>query len=190
MDKEVWKDIKGYIGIYQISNHGRVKSLSRTVVYSNGNTRVQKERIMSIKPTASHKYPNVNLYSNKKPTLTLVHRLVAEYFVDNPNPSIYKYVNHKDGDRANNYYENLEWCTHKQNIQHSVNTGLYNCKGNNNHQAKSVVNCRGEVFGTVKEAADAYGMKSSSGVSAVCRGLRESSGTYKDGTRIKWKYHV
>src|SRR5690554_2338379 len=117
LDKEIWEDIKGFEGRYQISNHGRVKSLARVVTSPKGYSRRQPEKIMSTKPTASHGYPNVNLYIDSKPTLTLVHRLVAEYFVDNPDPTIYKYVNHKDGNRTNNHWANLEWVTHKQNLQ-------------------------------------------------------------------------
>lgn len=66
-----------------------------------------------------------------------VHRLVAEQFVENPNPDCYLEVNHKDFDRLNNKAENLEWVTHKKNIEYSVNAGHYNgCNGESNGRAK------------------------------------------------------
>ena len=188
-DVEQWKDIKGFKGKYQISSHGRVKSLARRVKSKkSGYERDQPEKLLSLKPTGSNGYPRVNLYKNEEVYPWLVHRLVAEYFVGNPDPINYTYVNHDGGDRTNNHWSNLVWCTHQQNIQHSVDTGLYKCKGADNHQAKAIVNCRNEVFGTITEAAKKYGMKSVSGVSATCRGLRESAGKYGDGTKISWRY--
>lgn len=189
-DKEVWRDIEGFKGKYQISSHGRVKSIARRVKSkASGYTRNQPEKLLSLKPTGSNGYPRVNLYKNEGVYPQSVHRLVAEHFVYNPDPVNYTYVNHDDGDRTNNHWSNLIWCTHQQNIQHSVDTGLYKCKGADNHQAKAVVNCRDEVFETIAEAAKKYSMKSTSGISATCRGLRESAGKYEDGTKIKWRYY-
>lgn len=67
-------------------------------------------------------YQVVSIYINKKRFTTKVHRIIAECYLD--NPSNYDYVNHKDGNKLNNNLSNLEWCTHKHNMQHAYNTGL------------------------------------------------------------------
>ena len=104
--EEVWKDIEGYEGLYEISNLGNVKSL----VDSNG---VAREKILKhIK--ARNGYLKVDLCKNKTKKHFLVHRLVANAFL--PNPQNLPCVNHKDEFRTNNSVENLEWCTHKYNI--------------------------------------------------------------------------
>lgn len=189
LEPEEWVDIKGYEGIYQISNHGKVKSLARTIKYSNGHSRKQKERLLRVEPVSSHGYPNVNLYKDEVPHLTLVHRLVAEHFIDNPDPENLRYVNHKYGVRTDNYYKHLEWVTHQQNLQHAVDTGLYKCIGSDNHQAKTVINCRGEIFHSIIEAGNHFGLSNVSRIGDVCAGKRKHAGKYPDGTLIKWEYY-
>ena len=106
--KEIWKDIPGYEGMYQVSNLGRVKSLGRaSEIGRNLKTKILKQ-------TAEDKgYMKVGLRKNNKIRTVRVHRLVAEAFVGNPQglPE----VNHKDENKANNTYTNLEWCTTKYN---------------------------------------------------------------------------
>lgn len=99
MRNEIWRDVKHYEGKYMVSNYGRVKSL-----ISN--------RYLSA--TANNDgYLKVKLYFDGRCKTEFVHRLVALAFVDNPNNL--PQVNHKDEDKQNNYFENLEWCTHKYN---------------------------------------------------------------------------
>ncbi len=101
--KEIWKPISGYENLYNISNLGNVFSIK-----SNRN----------IKPTKNYKgYLMVGLCKNKKRKNCLVHRLVAGAFIDNPNnlPEI----NHKDENPSNNVVFNLEWCTHKYNMNYN-----------------------------------------------------------------------
>lgn len=98
---EVWKDIKGYEGLYQVSNFGRVKSLFRY------------KKILKLCKSESG-YLCVNLYKNKKMKRITVHRLVAENFINKPTLE----VNHKDGNKENNFISNLEWVTTKENIIH------------------------------------------------------------------------
>lgn len=103
MEKEIWKEIE-YGGLnYLISNYGKVKGLKRGLL---------KQRI---NPDG---YYEVTAGINKFRTRARVHKLVAIAFILNPNnlPE----VNHKDFDRTNNYYKNLEWCTHEYNIQYSA----------------------------------------------------------------------
>lgn len=190
-DPEEWKDIIGFEGLYKISNYGNVLSLGRVIKYSNGFSRIQKDWMLSIIPTASHGYPNVNLYKDEKAHLTLVHRLVALHFIENDDPQNKTDVNHKFGVRTDNYYKHLEWCTHQQNMQHAIDTGLNNCKGSNASNAKSVINCRGQVFGSIIEAGEAFGLSNVSRIGDVCRGERNSSGKYPDTKQaIKWKYYL
>ena len=109
---EIWKDIEGYEGRYQISNLGRVKSLSRTIDVGGKFKRFQPERIL--KPSKGVKgYLLVELYKNNCSKMKRVHRLVAESFI--PNPKKLLSVNHIDENKENNTMENLEWCTDRYN---------------------------------------------------------------------------
>lgn len=188
-EPERWVDIKGYEGYYQVSSWGRIKSLARTVFYPNGFSRRQKDKFLSLKPSKSHGYSQVNLQGKGDPEPVLVHRLVAEYFVENDDPVNKTYVNHKFGIRTDNYYKNLEWITHQDNIQHAVDIGLYKCIGGDNHQAKSVINCRGEIFQSITEAGKSCGLSKVSRIGEVCNGKRRTAGKYPDGKLIKWKFY-
>ena len=110
---EEWKDIKGYEGLYQISNKGRVKSL--------GNNKTRKEKIRDGK-IGNRGYKKISLCKNGKEKKYSIHRLVAEAFL--PNPDNLPVVNHKDENKLNNNVENLEWCTQAYNVNYSHN----NCK--------------------------------------------------------------
>ena len=122
---EIWKDIQGYEGFYQISNLGNVKSLERVVDKGNGILQHRKERIMN-KRESIDGYYIAKLNVNKKSTSIAIHILVARHFIDNPNN--YPEVNHKDCNRKNNQVDNLEWCTHQQNVEHSKQLGHYKTK--------------------------------------------------------------
>ena len=113
MQEEIWKDVKGYEGLYQVSSHGRVKSLD----FLGKNGRLYSSAIKK-QCIGNHGYFCVTLTKegNKKPKL--VHRLLAIAFI--PNPKNKPYVNHIDESRDNNSLENLEWCTHKENINHGT----------------------------------------------------------------------
>ena len=109
--EEIWKDVVGYEGYYQVSNLGRVKSLDR--ISSNG--RKIKGKILSTKVNTPPYYPRVSLSVNGKMKLVQVHRLVAQAFVYNPDPEHKTQVGHKDESRTNNRADNLEWVTPKEN---------------------------------------------------------------------------
>ena len=105
--EEIWKDIEGYEGLYQVSNLGNVKSLNYK--------RSGREKILN--PDKSETgYLYVQLYKNKESKHFRVHRLVANTFIENTNN--YPYVNHIDECKSNNNISNLEWCTPKYNINH------------------------------------------------------------------------
>lgn len=110
-----WKDIKGYEGIYQISNNGIVKSLKRNVTYSNGKVVHYKEKI--VKPAIHNCYYAVTLHKNGLKRTVKVHRLVAEHFIS--NPLNLPCINHKDENKLNNNVDNLEWCTVKYNSNYN-----------------------------------------------------------------------
>ena len=99
---EIWKDIKGYEGMYQVSSEGRVKSL-----------KFGKEKIMKNNKSEDG-YLYANLYKDRKMKNFKVHRLVAQAFIDNPDNLLE--INHIDEDKANNRVDNLEWCSRDYNI--------------------------------------------------------------------------
>lgn len=114
--EEIWKDIPEYNGRYQASTLGRIRSTDKTVLKSNGNTEFYKGKIL--KPftgTGGYLYVRVakkaNDFHPKK-----VHGLIALTFI--PNPNNYPIINHKDETRTNNCVDNLEWCTHKYNVNY------------------------------------------------------------------------
>ena len=120
MNDETWRDIKGYEGLYQVSNYGRVKSLIKGII---------------LKPKVCKTgYLCVGLWKDGKQKWMLIHRLVTQTFI--PNPVNKPQVNHIDGVKSNNVVYNLEWVTSSENNQHAVNTGLSKLVGEDNHQSK------------------------------------------------------
>ena len=111
MRDEIWKMLPIGNNKYEISNYGRIKTHYLS----------EEGRLLSI-TTDRLGYKKVNLYINNKSKQYCVHRLVALMFV--PNPFMYNEINHIDGNKANNYFENLEWCTHSHNMKHAFTTGL------------------------------------------------------------------
>lgn len=188
---EIWKDIKGYEGLYQVSNLGRVKSVARKYWNANNNSYSQfKEKIK--KPHLHGKgYLRILLSKDCKQNNFLVHRLVAEAFI--PNPNNLPQVNHKDEDKTNNFVHvnsdgtvdpaksNLEWCDNK-----------YNCNyGQIRKQKKSKCRtpvCQYDLHGKfIKSYEGAKQAEKETGVcrtniTACCRGLCEQRGGFI------WKY--
>lgn len=171
--KEIWKDIKGYDGLYQVSNTGRVRS-------SNG---IMKSRVSGC-------YPRIKLCNNGASEHLFVHRLVAEAFI--PNPENKSQVNHKDGNKLNNVVSNLEWVTPSENAIHShrvLGHKAYNpCLGkfgDKHWNSKIVLQIKdGTIVGKFFGACEAQRKTkiNNSGICMVCRGKRQSAGGYQ------WKY--
>lgn len=181
---ERWADIVGYEGRYRISSAGNVLSVGHSIIDSAGRIRVFPEKIITpcYGRNPRHAYAHITL---NKPDGTQqrvrIHRLVAEAFI--PNPDNLPQVNHKDGNKANNNVENLEWCSIRDNLLHSFRTGLHpneKFEKEANKRAVIVISPRGEHtrFDTVNEAAAFMGYKYPSHLS---RDLHVRGGRCKDG---------
>lgn len=119
MQEEIWKDVVGYEGLFQVSNLGRVRSYDRKVRCHNG-YRTIKGRIYT--NCFDRHYYHVVLRGKKDNDVQLVHRLVAVAFI--PNPDNKATVNHIDGNKLNNNVDNLEWATYSENSKHAFRIGL------------------------------------------------------------------
>ncbi len=192
--KEIWKDIEGYEGLYQVSNLGRVKSLNYK--------RTGKEKILIYR---KHKngYIYIGLCKDGIVKSFRVHRLVAKTFISNPNN--YEEVNHKDEDKSNNCVENLEWCNPKYNANYGnrnekVRKKLKDYKRTREHQEKMIesskkVHCKkiicittGETFDSIRDAGRKMKIHNSS-ITQCCRGKRKSAGKHPiTKEKLVWKY--
>jgi hypothetical protein len=121
--KEVYKDIKGYEELYQVSNKGNVKALDRYNVDKNGKQKFYPGK--TLKPDIIRRkhtsYLRVTLCKNGHLKKIQIHRLVAETFIENPDSK--SCVNHIDNNGSNNIVTNLEWCTHAENMVHAQKQG-------------------------------------------------------------------
>ena len=115
MENEIWKDIKGYDGLYQVSNLGNVRSVDR-IVLRNGIQVPRKGKILN--QIKFGDYLTVHLSKNGIKKHHRIHRLVADAFL--PNPDNLTQVNHKDEDKTNNRASNLEWCTAEYNVNYGT----------------------------------------------------------------------
>lgn len=143
--KEIWKDIEDYEKIYQISNLGRIKSLSRFVNNCKNYGSIgfyTKEKILKLAISKTGYYI-CTLFKNGKGKTFKVHRLIAKAFIENPNN--YKIINHIDGNKLNNNLNNLEWCNHSHNNKEAYKQGL---KENN---LKWIIECNKKKRKKVKQ---------------------------------------
>jgi len=132
--EEIWKEVKNYEGIYEVSNIGNVRSLDNYIDNKHGSKSFKKGRVLK-------KFISVKGYlqtSLSKKTIrfnTGIHRLVAIAFIENTDNK--PQVNHIDGDKNNNNYYNLEWCTNSENQIHAVKNNLCNHNlGEKHHNSK------------------------------------------------------
>lgn len=181
---ERWMPVKGFEGSYEISDHGRLRSLDRV-------TRNKLGRLFSVRGVMKKTHINNSGYEcadlslddvKKKVT---VHRLVALHFCENRLGQGAE-VNHIDGNRLNNRADNLEWVTRKENVRDTVERGTHNV--DKAHEAAWEVNKRPVVmltldgvelrrFPSMKDAAEATGTHASK-ISLVCSGKRRSTNGY------------
>jgi hypothetical protein len=176
---QVWRPVKGFEGIYEISNFGNVRSLGRYVDYRNGAMRYLKPRRKSVRKDKDG-YCVVTFNKDKKGCTRFVHRMMAEAFI--PMIPGKNEVNHIDEDKANNDLDNLEWVTHKENMMHGT---LHFRKGLKARKPVDKFDTEGnflETFGSVTEAALNHGV-SIQAISRACRGKSKTSNGYR------WEYH-
>lgn len=192
--EEIWKDIKGYEGIYQISNLGNVKSLDRKIKSALLNNNIISKKGKKLK-NQKNKYGYIYVYlsKNNKRKYKCIHRLVAEAFI--PNPENKPQVNHKDGNKANNRVDNLEWCTASENELHAYiflnkprKNGSKGKYGKENAKSKIVLqidknnNIVNKFFG-IGEAERITGI-SNQQISKCCLNRKG----YKTAGGYKWRY--
>jgi len=120
-NQEIWKDIIGYEGYYEVSNLGNVRSLDRLVNKPNKTSYIRKGKLCN-QSKSNLGYMTVGFTVNNVKTNKYVHRLVAEAFILNINNK--PQVNHIDCDKENNDVNNLEWCTNSENHIHATKNGL------------------------------------------------------------------
>jgi len=131
---EIWKDVVGFEGYYQVSNLGRVRSLDRLIVHRDGHRRFYDGQLLVL-VVGNCGYYRARLNKNSAKAMPLVHKLVALAFIgDRPKGC---QINHIDGRKSNNCVENLEYCSGLDNIRHAYASGLFNnAIGENSHHAK------------------------------------------------------
>ena len=172
MINEIWKDIPGYEGLYQVSNSGKVKSISHQAKNnSNGGVRMTVGCILSL-----YKMPNgylqVHLSKNEKRKKLYVHRLVATVFLH--NESNFSDVNHIDGDKNNNSVENLEWCSHRSNQIHMIENRM-------TRKAFPVICVEsGNVYRSISDA------EKQTGISRYA--IKKSCESGKERKGVHWRY--
>ena len=170
--REQWRPICGYEGLYEISNFGNVRSITRIV----GSGRlIQGQPIRQFKRAG---YWSARLSKNQCGKFYLVHRLVAGAFV--PNPHIFPFVNHIDEDKTNNSVENLEWCTPRYNVRYGeCRKKISRSKGCSVIQVHKSGDLK--LWHSMTEAERHTGVCHQD-ISRVCRGIRKSAGGFV------WKY--
>lgn len=203
--EEIWKDIKGYEGIYQVSNTGKIKSLDR-IIYQDKDgltySRLIKGKVLKYNYDKQG-YLLVHLCINGIRKCFKVHRLVAEAFIENVEQK--QYVNHIDGNKKNNVMNNLEWVTPSENNIHAYKIGLskptrpmlgrkkekhpsYGLRGKLNHKSKKVLqydknNNFIKEWECVAEVERTLNIKESV-ISLCCRGIKY----HKTAGGYIWKY--
>lgn len=178
--EEIWKPIKDYEGLYEISNFGEIRSLPR-------NGTIKQIRVLK-KILDNNGYFAIELSKCYQIKRFMIHRLVAEAFIDKIDGK--NYINHKNGIKTDNYFENLEWCTIKENnihaIQNNLRPSLY---GKDNKNSKTIykidinTNKIIEIFYGVGEIERKTNYDSSF-ISKCCRKCKH----YNTAYGYKWRY--
>ena len=163
-----------------------MKSLARTVETYNGQNRRFNERILTLhssKITKRHPKPmyHVELWKDNSRKTCMIHRLVAQAFI--PNPEGKPEINHKDGDRNNNHVDNLEWCTSSENSYHAYRTGLAKPKNAKPVRGKNKITGAVMEFKSIEEAARVLDGNPDA-IRAALKGRSESSAGFY------WEYIV
>lgn len=176
MTEEVWRDIKDYEGLYQISSLGRVRSLDRF----DSIGRFIKGKMLSYNVDKDG-YSCITLCKNGGEKKCKVHRIVAQTFI--PNPDNKPCIDHINCERSDNRIENLKWCTHSENLMNPItrkkksNICREICQGSDNPNSKKIIQFskNGDLirlWECMKDAADNLGTNYQN-ISKCCRGIRK-----------------
>lgn len=180
MANEIWKDIEGYEGLYQVSTYGNIKSLPK--VRRNGTgTYIQKEKLLKPSNTSTG-YKKVELCKDGKRKSFKVHRLVAIAFI--PNPDNKPEVNHIDGNKINNNIDNLEWVTSSENSVHAYETGLNSNK--KDLDEKEIIYMYCELNMTMQEIAKHFDVP----IKSIKRRLEDNEIRIKTLSEQKNTFHL
>ena len=161
---EVWKDIEGFEGLYQVSNLGRIKSAFREGTKGG-----------IIKQFIINRYPKVHLHKDGVSHFIYTHRLVAKAFI--PNPLNKPQVNHKNGNKHDNRAVNLEWATSQENLVHAIETGL--------RKFKKVAQIKNGTIIKVWHNANRASIETGIKYPSIWRVL---NGKFKTAGGYEWKY--
>lgn len=173
--EEIWKDVVGYEGIYQVSNTGRVRSLSRHRIVGWADYTSKEMMLKQSENRCGYKF--VWLHKNKDRKIFKIHRLVAEAFI--PNPNNFRCINHKDENKANNHAENLEWCNHSYNNNYGARNHKVRIANGKPVLQYTIGGCFVREWICMREAQRETGIRN---IYEVCNGKRKTSGGYI------WKY--
>ena len=183
----IFKPIKGFENMYEISNYGIIKSVDRNIICKDGQIKPIKSRYIRPADNGSG-YKFVYLWKDNKQHRYYIHRLVAETFLSNPDNL--SEVNHIDNNKANNNVNNLEWCDKTYNNNYGTrNTRISNA---NKDRCITPVICltTNEIFKSVKEASNKYNIHQSH-ICHCCKNQRKSAGKHPlTGAKLKWAYHM
>lgn len=175
----MWKPIKGYENLYEVSDMGEIRSLDRISPCGKGRCHLFKSKVLT--PSSNGKgYTFVRLAKNGINKKHYIHRLVAEAFIDNGNN--YPIINHKDENRANNKVDNLEWCTYKYNS----NYGNIKNKIANKCSIEIIQifpDGKEKAWKSAREVERQLGINHSN-ITACCKKKTKTAGGYK------WRYAI
>ena len=169
--EEIWKDIPNYEGIYQASNYGRIKRIKNGYIQNN----YIDKRDGYCHTTLSYKGKN-KVYQT--------HRIIAMTFIDNPDNK--PVVNHIDGNKTNNNVNNLEWCTHQENVIHARDVLKIDFSNGiditHEKSKKKVIRSDGKIYNSIDEAKKDINNKNAH-ICEVCKGKLKTACGYG------WKYY-